>query len=149
MSESRNIDIESLRRSPWEKICDRVDILFGWLRKRGWLEAEAEVIECIPAKSSMFYGSSAYYQPDGPVVSGFVVTFTYKVDGECYEGTTISADEVELHGKVTIRFNPRHPAQNNSFDSETDWMKPVSQAEGVLGLCLLLLAVVAYLVTRR
>jgi hypothetical protein len=155
MSESGNIDIESLRRSQWDKVCDRMDILFGWVRKRGWLEADAEITECISAESSEYIATRSIrlprpstYQLGGPIPSGYVVTFTYKVDGESYEGTTISPDGAELHGKMTIRYNPRNPAQNNSFDSETAWMKSVSNAEGILALCLLLLAVVAYFVTR-
>ncbi len=143
MSRETNIDIESLRRSPWEKACDRMDVLFGWLRKRGWVEAEAEVIECASAESC-----TSYCDCEGPIPS-YVVTFTYAVDGVDYKGMTISPVEVELQSKMPIRYDPRHPAQNNSFDSETDWVKPVSRVEEVLVLCLVLLAVIVYFVTGR
>ncbi len=143
MNESRNIDIEDLRRSPWEKVCGRMDVLFGWLRKRGWREAEAEVIGCV-ATNPLRYQSK-----QEPWIGGYAVTFAYRVDGRDYEGTTISPEKVEAGEKMTIRYNPRHPAQNNSFDSETDWAEPAAKLEEVLVLCLLLFAVVVYFVAGR
>jgi hypothetical protein len=146
MSESRNIDIESLRRSRRQKICDRLDVLFGWLRKRGWLEAEAEVVECVSASGRTYY---PYHERQGLWVSGYAVTFAYTVDGKRYEGTTVSPDPVELHSRMTIRYNPRHPAQNNSFDSETDWVSPAAKVEEVLALIFVLVAVVVYFFAQR
>lgn len=148
MSESGNIDIESFRRSRWQKLCDRAEVLFGWLRKRGWVETEAEVIDCIAAKSRIFHSSRAYDQTEGPVVSGYVVTFTYEVDGNHYEATTISPEEFEVHSKIKILYNPRHPAQNDSFESETDWVKPLANLEVVFALGILLIAVVLYCVAQ-
>jgi hypothetical protein len=144
MSESRNIDIETLRQSRWERVCDRTDVLFGWMRKRGWREAEAEVVECIPTRFHPSYRTGA-----APLVGGYVVTFNYEVDGKRHEGTTISPDPVELHSKVTVRYNPRHPERNNSFDSETEWAEPAAKVEEVLGLCFLLFAVVVYFFVRH
>jgi hypothetical protein len=146
MSESRNIDIESLRRSRWQKVCDRADVLFGWLGKRGWRETEAEVIGCISAQSRPNY---QYYQRQGLWVSGYAVTFAYTVDGKRYEGTTISPERVEPDSRMTIRYNPRHPAQNNSFDSETDWVGPAAKVEEVVALIFVLLSVVVYFFAQR
>jgi hypothetical protein len=143
MSESRNIDIETLRPSRWERVCGRMDVLFGWVRKRDWLEAEAEVIECSSAERC-----TGYCDYDGPIPR-HAVTFTYAVDGLTYKGMTISPVEVELHAKMTIRYNPRHPAQNNSFDSETEWAEPAAKVEEVVALGFLLFAVVIYFFARH
>ncbi len=143
MSESGNTENANRPRWSWEKVCDRMDARFGWLRKRGWLETEAEVIECVSAESCTIYSGC-----EGPIPS-YVVTFTYVVDGVEYKGMTISPVEVELQSRMTIRYNPRHPAQNNSFDSETEWIKPVAKLEEVLALGLALLAVVVYFFVRR
>jgi hypothetical protein len=143
MSEDRSIDRESSRLSRWEKVCDRVDVLFGWVRKRDWLEAEAEVVGCASAESC-----TSYWDSEGPIPN-YVVTFTYKVGGIDYEGMTISPVEVELKSRMTIRYNPRHPEQNNSFDSETGWAGPAAKVEEALVLCLVLLAVVVYFFARR
>lgn len=144
MSESQNIDIESLRRTRWEKVCDRVDVLFGWIGKRGWVAADAEVIECVASRYHADYRTGA-----PSLVGAYMVAFAYKVDGKRYEATTISPDKVEPGEKMTIRYNPRHPAQNDSFDSETDWAAPAAKVEEVLALGFLLVAVVLYFFARH
>jgi hypothetical protein len=128
MSTESNIDIESLQRSRWKKARDRMDVLFGWVRQRGWVEAEAEVLACVPGRTHVV-GRSGW---GGPVAGGWVVTFIYIVDGKSYEGTTISQEKVEPGEIISVRFNPRRPAQNDSFDSETDWTVPVSHVEMAL-----------------
>ena len=52
--------------------------------------------------------------------SYYAVGFLYKVDGVAYRDGTVSFVEVQPHDKFAIRYNPEHPDQNNSLESECE-----------------------------
>jgi hypothetical protein len=75
-----------------------------------------------PANVSTYLGAnfitgSRAIQPATPLLSGYVVSFTYFVDGRRYEGILDSPGEVEKHDTFDIRYNPLNPEQNNSNGS--------------------------------
>lgn len=121
VDEEKNIDIEAFRSSmrPLSvRIREALRGFFSGLFHRNWAEVEAEVCECTPiAPRSYTYSRQGVL----PRFSGYVVTFSYRVNGKKYEGITNSPDEVKLHDKFGIRYNPKHPGENNTFDSETNW----------------------------
>jgi hypothetical protein len=100
---------------------------------QGWLETEAEVTSC-----KSFHHPGNLRSGSSPGFYG--VCFTYKVDGISHEGATDSPVEMQRGDKFSIRYNPEHPEQNNSLESECerpwfqDWLY-VSYAV-VLGLLL-------------
>jgi hypothetical protein len=105
-----------------------------------WLETQAEVTDCTFVRQS--------YQIDGAGMdtdlAHYAVGFTYVVNGTTYEGDLSSPVEVQPHDTFAIRYNPDHPEENNSPDSEFDrpWFKDYTYlvAAVLLGLFLLDLA---------
>jgi hypothetical protein len=95
---------------------------------------EAEVTEC------RFVHASAGSRIGDQVLGHYAVGFAYKVDGITYEGVTSSPVEVQRHDKFAIRYNPEHPAENNSLASVCDraWFKDYQAVVGglILGLIL-------------
>jgi hypothetical protein len=55
-------------------------------------------------------------------IGGYAVTFTYAVNGKTYDGIAISPDKFEENDTFVIRYNPDHPEENNSFESEFSWI---------------------------
>jgi len=92
---------------------------FDWIRKRGWIEIEAEVQECTALRYGNYLGRSGIHR--GPW-GNFLITFTYEVNGRTFDGTTVSPDEVQKGDTFAIRCNPNRPEENNTFDSETNWV---------------------------
>jgi hypothetical protein len=93
---------------------------FDWILKRGWIEVEAEVQECItPAANSLI--DSAYYDGSELLAGENLVTFIYSVEGKTYTGILSSRDEVQKGDKFPIKCNPRNPEENNSIDSQSNW----------------------------
>jgi hypothetical protein len=87
---------------------------------RGWVEGEAQVIACSTPVSRRYTTP----RPDGEGSSRdlpYVVAFRYMVKGKSFEGTVNSPDEVQRGDTFPIRYDPRHPEKNNTFDSETNW----------------------------
>lgn len=137
MSEEKNIDIESFRsgmRPLSERIRESLKNFVSGLFHRNWVEVEAEVRECTPIRPSSY---TPRYQVL-PKFVGYVVTFSYSVDGRKYEGITNSPDEVKPLDRFAIRYNPRQPGENNTFDSETDWTTTYSKYFTIIGILLLL-----------
>jgi len=102
---------------------------------RNWAEVEAEVRECTPIYPSSY---TPHWQGTLPKFVGYVVTFSYVVNDKKYEGITNLPNEVKLHDRLAIRYNPRHPGENNTFDSETNWATTYSKYFTVIGILLLL-----------
>jgi hypothetical protein len=87
---------------------------------RGWLEADAEVVACSTPVSRRY----TPYQNDVEGSFGllpYVVTFRYEVKGKSYEGIINSPDKIKRGDTFTIRYDPRNPEKNNTFDSQSDW----------------------------
>jgi hypothetical protein len=90
----------------------------GGLFHRGWVQGEAEVLACSTSVSRRYVPT----RPFGAIgVLPYVVTFQYVVNGNRYEGVLNSPDEVEKGDTFAIRYDPSHPENNNTFDSETNW----------------------------
>jgi hypothetical protein len=51
------------------------------------------------------------------ITGGYAVTFSYAVGGMSYKGLTKSSFEVRENDTFPIRYNPRHPEENNSLGS--------------------------------
>jgi hypothetical protein len=116
VSEQRDIDAGILMREDSGKARTQFANLCGGLFHRGWVDVEAEVSDCTLIRNYIATPRDAW-KPLG----GYVVGFTYEMNGKSYEGILDSPDKVEAGDKFTIRCNPRHPEKNNTFDSETHW----------------------------
>jgi hypothetical protein len=103
----------------------------------GWLETKAEVTSCVYIRASSYRGDGipAYY----------AVGFTYRVNGKKYADATASSVEVQLQDKLSIRYNPDHPDQNNSLASVCDrpWFKDYIYVVGTLVLGLTVYGIVS------
>lgn len=129
MNSEENIDIETFRQGrlhifrQWRH--GRVRRFSAWRRdvigrftQRGWSEMQAEVVTCKPIKHRWGYSDSRdAWSP----LAGWMVTFKYDVGGKTYDGILVSRAEAQKHDHFLIRFNPAHPEQNNTFDSEFEW----------------------------
>lgn len=136
MSEQRDVDAGILIREDSGKARTQFANPGGGLFHRGWLDVEAEVLECTtPPRGCTPYlaeTEGAY----GPLP--YIVTFRYTVDGKSYEGILNSPDEVERGEKFTIRYDPSHPEKNNTFDSETNWTYTYTKIFSVVMILLML-----------
>ena len=120
MSEQGNIDAGILMRERRAKSRGRFANLGGGLFQRRWVQGNAEVIACSTPVSRRY--SPYLNDTEGTFgVLPYIVTFRYTVNGKSYEGILNSPDEVEKGDKFIIRYDPRHPQKNNTFDSQTNW----------------------------
>jgi len=120
VSEQRDIDAGILMRERRGKSRSILANPGLGLFHRGWVEGNAEVIACSTPVSRRY----TPYQNDTEGSFGllpYVVTFRYEVKGKSYEGIINSPDEVQKGDRFIIRYDPRHPQKNNTFDSQTDW----------------------------
>jgi hypothetical protein len=117
LSEENDIDIESLRNSRSGNIHEMLSNGIYWSLHLHWPKTQAEVTECHAVKRSYTGLHTSTIQPATPLLSGYVVSFTYFVDGRRYEGILDSPGEVEKHDTFDIRYNPLNPEQNNSNGS--------------------------------
>jgi hypothetical protein len=116
VSEQRDIDAAILIREDSGKARSRFASPGSGLLPRRWVDVEAEVSYCTLIRNYIATPRDAW-KPLG----GYVVGFTYEVDGNSYEGILDSPDKVKVGEKFTIRCDPRHPEKNNTFDPETHW----------------------------
>lgn len=116
MEDQRDVGLITLRKPPRTRARNWFATNFDWVVKRGWIEVEAEVQDCTAIRAARS-ARSTY-----PRWGGYIVGFNYKVDGATYDGVTNSLDEVQPGDKFVIRCNPQHPKENNTFDSETNWV---------------------------
>jgi hypothetical protein len=86
-----------------------------------WLETEAEVTDCTYAPVRAFVDGAGVDEQ----LAHYTVGFTYKVNGNTYKGVLSSPVQVEPHDTFSLRYNPNHPEENNSLESELDrpWFK--------------------------
>jgi hypothetical protein len=123
MSEKNDTDIETIRlrmRPLPERIRGKLADLFNSLFHRDWAEAVAVVTDCTPIHRDPLARSSRYLDA---TIGGYVVGFTYIVNGKTYGGITNSPVEVQKSDEFAIRYSPQYPEVNNAFGSETNWMK--------------------------
>jgi hypothetical protein len=105
---------------------------------RGWVEGDAEVIACSTPVSWRF--TATPLQGGGPIRAlPYVVTFRYVVKGKSYQGIINSKEKVKRGDLFTIRYNPRHPENNNTMDSETNWTYTYTTIFSVVMLLLMTL----------
>lgn len=116
MSEQRDVDAGILLRGDSGKARTQFANPRTGLFHRGWVDVEAEVSCCRLIRNYIATPRDAW-KPLG----GYVVGFTYEVNGKGYEGILDSPDRLKVGDKFTIRCDPRHPEKNNTFDSETHW----------------------------
>jgi hypothetical protein len=154
MSEERDFDIESFRKTRSQKIREnlqkfreRMTELVSFVTHRGWAETEAEVRSCklLHYRTYAMLPSKSGSMP----LSGYAVTFTYRVNGKTYDGITISPDEVQERDGFKIRYNPLHPEENNTLDSEISWIDGFMKYYDVLLILAVLALVIAGIALRR
>lgn len=146
MAEYHSVDIQGISRSFWDKIREKLRNMGSRLFHRGWVETDAEVCECtLPNYKTLQTVDDGF---PSPLLNGYVVTFTYVVNGEAYEGMTNSPDEVLKHDQFKIRYNPSHPEQNSTFDSKTNWVIGYSKYLHIFLAALLLLALIGHFFFR-
>ena len=141
----KNIDIESFRRTQAENLRQRFSDLHGSFSHRGWLETDAQIEDCTATKPHLRSWRGGASAPIG----GYVVGLTYEVQGRRFEAEAISQVKVEKGETIKIRYNPRHPEQNNSILSETSWVSSVVKIETILMVLLLLGLLAAGIMMRR
>lgn len=144
VNEDRDIDIESFRRSRSDRLIENLKSLENSLFRRGWMEVEAEVCECILPH----WKTLTNLPEDGfpyPLLNGYVVSFTYTVNGTTYEGVANSPDELLKHDKFKIRYNSSHPEENNTFDSASNWAVSYTKYLDFFLAVLLLLFLIGHL----
>src|SRR5579863_8685909 len=134
----KNIDIESFRRTPQERLRLRFKDLLSSFTHRGWLETDARVEQC-GAMEVQDFGS----------IGGYAAVLSYEVDGKRYEAEVVSLVQVEKDDTIRIRYNPRHPEQNNSIGSETSWSSPVVKIGTILMVLVLLCLLAAGIMVRK
>lgn len=134
--------IVTLKKPLAGKLRERFALSFDWVLKRGWVDVEAEVQDCSAIRHG---GARVTRMGIEPGISGYIVSFSYEVNGKTYDGSTLSKDEVQKGDKFVIRCDPQHPEENNTFDSETNWMTALQM---VLMSGLVLLFVIYYLWDR-
>jgi hypothetical protein len=138
MSEKNEIDIETIRlrmRPLRERIREKLADLFSWLFHRDWAEVEAEVSDCIPIRHDPLERPTRY---SGVTIGGYVVDFTYIVEGKTYEGVSHSPVEVQKYDKFAIRYCPKHPEENDTFNSETNWTATYTKYFAIILVLILL-----------
>ena len=121
MSNDDNFDIETLRcrmRPLSVRIRESLKDWINGVLHRDWVEVDAEVCDCTPIHRSVF---STLRRSTIAQFGGYAVCFIYVVQSRKYQGITNSPVELQEHDKFAIRYNPKHPEENNTFDSETSW----------------------------
>jgi len=110
-----------------------------------WSEVEAEVTSCGLVRPS------AGGRGGGGRLGFYAVVFTYTVNGISYEGATNSPVEMRRHEKFAIRYNPEHPEENNSLESECErpWFRDYLYATYAIFLGLLLYGLVSRYLLHR
>ena len=136
MSEENDIDIETLRKPRSARFRETLSEFASRLSHRGWKKIEAQVRDCTLVPPSTYPIEVDSWRQIG----GYAVSFTYEVDGKTYSGMFNSPVKVQEQDQFVIRYNPRHPEENNSLGSENSWVTLYTKlASIVLGLLMLFL----------
>lgn len=133
------------RRSRAGKLRSALRDELNWPLHRGWVTVKAQV----SSRSLIKRGYYSRYSSGGGGLGGYAVGFTYRVEGKSYEGSFLSPDKVEPCDLFDIRYNPRHPEQNNGFESETAWAGLASKLTTTVVALFLLFLLVSNLFTHR
>jgi hypothetical protein len=141
----KNVDIQSFRRTPAEKRRLWLNDLLSSFSHRGWLETDAKIEDCTATKPNF----RSYRAGASACIGGYVVGLTYEVDGKRYDAGAISQVKVEKGETIKIRYNPRHPDQNNSIISETSWASSAVRVETILLVILMLGLLAAGIMMRK
>jgi hypothetical protein len=144
LSEENDIDIETLRKPRSTRFREMLSEFIGRLSHRGWKKIEAQVRDCTLVPPSTY--PSRY---DGwNRIGGYAVSFTYVVNGKAYPGMLNSPVEVQAHDRFLIRYNPRHPEENNSLGSENSWVTLYTTLASAVLVLLMLFLLFKYLLFR-
>jgi hypothetical protein len=105
-----DIDIESLRLSNTDRLAE----CFSGITHLGWHSTTATVLTCRPVRIRRNYN---WRREPLPTLSGYIVEFSYVVNGTTYTGVLDSPYAVELNDQFHIRYDPVKPGENNSLGS--------------------------------
>ena len=145
MSGVREIDIETFRKSRSTRMREKIADLACSFSQRGWKETDARIEDCAAIKTHVNFGRRGVTAG----VGGFAVGLSYEVNGKRYEAEAVSPVKVENGEAIKIRYNPRHPEQNNSIVSEMSWATSVVKIETILMVIFLLALFAAGIMMRR
>jgi len=111
---------------------------------QGWRDVEAEVTSC-----GLVRPSAGWRWDSRP--GFYAVAFSYEVDGTSYDGATNSPVEMQRGDRFAIRYNPEHPEENNSLESECErpWFRDYLDVSYAIFLGLLLYALVSRYLLHR
>jgi hypothetical protein len=93
-----DIDIETLRRSRAGRFMQWLSATAEEITHLHWRTANATVVACRPARISPYYLPSIYVPYDPPILTGYVVDFSYTIKGKTYTGILDSP----IEGRQTI-----------------------------------------------
>lgn len=79
------------------------------MARTNWKETEATVFTC--GVQDHAASGKVYVPGTGP--SDYLITFSYEIDGEWYSGEFNSNTPRERGEKFTLRYDPRHPENND------------------------------------
>jgi hypothetical protein len=148
LSGENDIDIESLRNSHRGNFHEILSNAICWMLHLHWPKTQAEVTECHAVKGS-YTGIPSRFTPSRmPLLSGYIVSFTYFVDGKQYDGVLDSPVEVEKHDMFDLRYNPLNPEQNHSTGSKNSLTTIYCFAMGSLLVLALLGHFISALISR-
>ena len=104
-----------------------------------WSETEAEVTDCTYAPLRAYIDGTGVEDQ----LAHYVVGFIYIVNETSYKGVLSSPVQVEPHDTFALRYNPDHPEENNSLESEFErpWFKDYTYLFAALLIGLFLLDV--------
>jgi hypothetical protein len=141
-----DIDIETFRRSRSARFISWLSKLAKEITHLGWRTTSATVVACRPVRASRYYTPSMREPYDPPVLTRYVVEFSYSVNNSTYTGVLDSPVQVEPNDQFDIRYNPGKPEENNSLGSDGNSLVLLSNLVLVLlGITLVLLLVRRFL----
>jgi hypothetical protein len=111
------IDIETLRRSRTDRLAEWLEQAASPITHIGWHTAPAKVTACRPVRKYQYYTT---HYPSFPILTGYIVEFSYVVNGRTFTGVLDSPVEVQPGDTFDIRYNPANPQENNSLGSSGD-----------------------------
>ena len=112
---TRDVALRSLRKPVRASLIDTI----RRLTRRGWSEADAEVLSCKDCRERWYSPSNL---KDGQSLRGWLVTFQYSASGRQYQGLLVSDEELIEGEKFAIQYNPARPDQNDSISIKLDWL---------------------------
>lgn len=114
------IDIDTFRRTRAERFRIWLSEVVSGVTHFRWPKTTATVVTCRPVKISRYHSPSRYVPYRQPLLTGYIVEFSYSVEGRIYTGALDSPVEVQPSDCFNIRYNPARPEENNSLSSNGD-----------------------------